>query len=625
MPDQLTADEKAWGDVLLQNGGARQPSTYGEIWDANWKRGGLDTLGGLNKLQNDERDRLKAAIQTELGTPPIEEYARNRGIRIAQPSFDKQVKALNDIADTLDPEQQERIKHFRDVRQRAARAASKIDDDAAAVDNTSYGVSGWVVGGLAGMASQAADPYTAATSFLGGGAIGKGILRHTVGGAAGNILGTLATDPSVTAQREQLGLETGLERSVTNLAVAGVIGGAIGAAPQAVRAGWHAGMGPLSQRLATFSERLREDPLLAAKTPYDADTVATVATAVRRDEVTGPAPGKNAVEHETMVTGAKEAANNRGSLHDDGTVVVDTDTPRAQPVESKAPAQPAKPAALTPEDEAAIARNAGTPKAAAALAEARARRLAAEAGTPLPEGVDSGVPDFVAANRKSTIEAFRGTAKEAQVIALAQQGKVAKEIAEATGLDVDTVRVLRDNAGIAALGPQTGMIMGGVSPTEAPAAPAPPARVPEDFLLLRDDISASDYSARMSELRSEKPRPIEKLWKDPTKADPERLAAAKQAIKDWNKEYNKVSQNQKKALARDNAAFAARQAEQAKITVADPVQEQQMRSTIEERGDMEFMADDSGKPMKLSEALKKAQDDGVALSELRGCIEGNKG
>jgi hypothetical protein len=80
-----------------------------------------------------------------------------------------------------------------------------------------------------------------------------------------------------------------------------------------------------------------------------------------------------------------------------------------------------------------------------------------------------------------------------------------------------------------------------------------------DYTKLDPNISASDYTSRMTELRGSKPSPIEKLWNNPSSAPADRVAAQKDKIKAWNREYNKVSKNQKQALERDNTNFRARQ------------------------------------------------------------------
>ena len=75
---------------------------------------------------------------------------------------------------------------------------------------------------------------------------------------------------------------------------------------------------------------------------------------------------------------------------------------------------------------------------------------------------------------------------------------------------------------------------------------------------LDPNVSASDYTQQMSDLRDVKPRPINKLWNNPSAAPPEQVARAQQQLRDWNAKYSRVSKLQKLALARDNAAFAAR-------------------------------------------------------------------
>jgi len=77
--------------------------------------------------------------------------------------------------------------------------------------------------------------------------------------------------------------------------------------------------------------------------------------------------------------------------------------------------------------------------------------------------------------------------------------------------------------------------------------------------VVRDDsglfggMSASDWSARMAELRAVKPRPLIKMYgRNPTEAQQE---WHKQVMRDWNREYRKASQEQKKQLVIDNAEY----------------------------------------------------------------------
>jgi hypothetical protein len=95
-----------------------------------------------------------------------------------------------------------------------------------------------------------------------------------------------------------------------------------------------------------------------------------------------------------------------------------------------------------------------------------------------------------------------------------------------------------------------------------PAEPEAARRPPADFIgKYNPDIRAAEYADEMSRLQDLKPRPIKKLFNNPDKAPPERVAAAQEAIKAWNRQYNAVKRNQKLALERDNEAFRARQAD----------------------------------------------------------------
>jgi hypothetical protein len=91
-------------------------------------------------------------------------------------------------------------------------------------------------------------------------------------------------------------------------------------------------------------------------------------------------------------------------------------------------------------------------------------------------------------------------------------------------------------------------------------APLKPTRQPSDYTgKLDPNISASDYVQRMTEMQVNKPRPINKLWRNADTAPPGAVADQIRKIKDWNNEYAKVSKNQKLALERDNAAYRAQQ------------------------------------------------------------------
>jgi hypothetical protein len=87
----------------------------------------------------------------------------------------------------------------------------------------------------------------------------------------------------------------------------------------------------------------------------------------------------------------------------------------------------------------------------------------------------------------------------------------------------------------------------------------PAARALEDYRTLNPDISAAEYGRRLVELRDNKPRPINKLWNNPDTAPPDQVEAARQRLRDWNREYRQVNKAHGLALERDNAAFRARQ------------------------------------------------------------------
>ena len=67
-------------------------------------------------------------------------------------------------------------------------------------------------------------------------------------------------------------------------------------------------------------------------------------------------------------------------------------------------------------------------------------------------------------------------------------------------------------------------------------------------------MSAADIATQMSELRQQKPRPIEKLYgkQGPT---PEQLAAHQQSMRSWNRQYNALAKRHRQQLETDNLAF----------------------------------------------------------------------
>ncbi len=68
----------------------------------------------------------------------------------------------------------------------------------------------------------------------------------------------------------------------------------------------------------------------------------------------------------------------------------------------------------------------------------------------------------------------------------------------------------------------------------------------------------SDLVARMSKMRDGKPPAVEKLWNDPSSAPPAEVEKARDAMRKWQNEYNKINRMQKRALVAQNEAFRLR-------------------------------------------------------------------
>jgi hypothetical protein len=67
-----------------------------------------------------------------------------------------------------------------------------------------------------------------------------------------------------------------------------------------------------------------------------------------------------------------------------------------------------------------------------------------------------------------------------------------------------------------------------------------------------DGKDASEWSRELVALRNRQPRPLYKLWNNPT---PEQIAQHDPKLKVWNAEYRRAQKNQKKALELSNEAF----------------------------------------------------------------------
>jgi hypothetical protein len=107
---------------------------------------------------------------------------------------------------------------------------------------------------------------------------------------------------------------------------------------------------------------------------------------------------------------------------------------------------------------------------------------------------DTPVPAWVTANRQEAIKAYAGTPIEHQVLDLARQGRTAAEIAQATGVDIGTIRHLRDNAGIAPVGPMGGMLTPDLPGRGTPPPPERPEPVEGSKVVETPRTMAADAS-----------------------------------------------------------------------------------------------------------------------------------
>lgn len=230
----FSGDEAGYLAGLARQPAARQPASIGEIWSSEWRRGGIDTIGGLAAPYGEAADELSRAIEAETGRP-IAEYAQAQGVQLlgaASISFD--ADELRKLALTLPADSQKKIEPLIDVRLAAARKAQKIEADAADVANATYGLSGLAVAFLAGVARQSVDPVNigamVATAPMGGkGGAGVAALAKFAGREAlANAAAQAAVEPIIEPQRAQLGLEAGFGRAAVNIAEAGIGGGILG-------------------------------------------------------------------------------------------------------------------------------------------------------------------------------------------------------------------------------------------------------------------------------------------------------------------------------------------------------------------------------------------------------------
>lgn len=215
-------------DELRGRPGARQPATFGEAWDAEWQRSGLDTIGGIGKPFQDAYQELSDAVEAahgaDLGTLTAR-YGINMGAAVTP---DQRIGALNALVDVLPEDKRKELEALRDVRARAADKAAAIEREASDVSGAAYGLKGMAGTWLAGIARQTLDPVNlaamAVTAPIGGpleGPVLKVVGRQALAAGAAQA----AVEPYVQAARGELGLASGFKEGAIDVAQA-ALGGA---------------------------------------------------------------------------------------------------------------------------------------------------------------------------------------------------------------------------------------------------------------------------------------------------------------------------------------------------------------------------------------------------------------
>lgn len=241
---------------LARRPGAAQPATIGQLWDAEWQRAGLDTIGGVGKPFQDAMGELTTGIEGASGQP-LADYAFSQGINLAAAaSPDERVAMLGRLVDSLPEDKRKSLEMFKDVRARAADKAQKIEADANDLSNAPHSLTGTAASWLAGVARSVVDPANLAamgiTLPLGGegGAILPFLARQAL--AAGTAQAMV--EPVIEPARGSLGLEAGPMRAAENIGSAALGGGLLaglfrgaGAAIRLVRGGRGVEAAPLER------------------------------------------------------------------------------------------------------------------------------------------------------------------------------------------------------------------------------------------------------------------------------------------------------------------------------------------------------------------------------------------
>lgn len=351
MPD-LSQSATNYLDDLARQPAARQPATIGEIWDSEWKRGGLDTITGIGKPLADARGELSTAIEAAAGKP-IADYAAEQRIPLgAGATVDQNIKALNDLADTLPEDAKKTIDPLRDVRRRSMQKAQQIERDAADVSSATYGLGGTATAWAAGIARQSSDPVNlammAATAPIGGPITG-GAVKFIAGQAAAGAIAQAAVEPYIEPTRAELGLDSGIGRAAGNILEAGVGGAVLGGAGVGLHRLFRAaatayrGARPVEAGIQQAAEPpLGESPVPTVDHPnLTAEDFSAAALHAERNAVTEAPPGVDPIAHGAAVSQATQAL-------EDGTPLPRPQTELPAPPERAAPAEPGPPQSELP-------------------------------------------------------------------------------------------------------------------------------------------------------------------------------------------------------------------------------------------------------------------------------------
>lgn len=200
------------------------PATLGEVWGANWAGAGLSTPLGIREPRERALKELTSAYQRATGQDPYA-AAGAAGRALVNPTPGEAAAVIGRLVGDLPDHQQQQVAPFLDIDARAAAVAQATEQEAAAVNQRTFGLTAVGTSYLAGIARSLVDPMTIAAAPLGGPEasglatmLGREFLVNAGFGAANHMI--------VAPQREALGLENnGL---LADTVSAGVFGAGLG-------------------------------------------------------------------------------------------------------------------------------------------------------------------------------------------------------------------------------------------------------------------------------------------------------------------------------------------------------------------------------------------------------------